>query len=401
MNYLNKLRMNAGLPLDLTLEAQTKQITEARETPKRRTELANKDKKTLKQQERGIKRAMEHIKQAITTLERLPATDFRGEIPHFISELEDLLDGGEGGMEGYLSNISDEASNFGKDSSPEPEPEMDMEPEMDDEMDAADDDIDAAPMPFAADSAAGAPAYESDSDSDDFLANLSPEGKEQLKAAITMLSLLQAGPMIKETMERIAEITGKPLEEAMHYYNVNYDSFEDTKDKDRPVNVSNGSSNDEQYMDTLPATKKEAPEQTRTTDQQNNAMNTDSKSAGDDMSKSFKTPAHIKKAIKDVIADMKAEAKAEAKRNQGRAKDAEWLYNDTANAFEELLALLDAGTLYDFKLAQTKAQSLMGPMYHKIPTKVWKFLANGGEARSLKSYMTEVPKGYEKGTVKK
>ena len=401
MNYLNKLRMNAGLPLDLTLEAQgdtnAQKITEARETPKRRSELSSKDKKSVKQQERGVKRAMQHIKQAIATLEKLPATDFRGEIPHFIGELEDLLDGGEGGMEGYLSTISDEYANFDKSA----EPEMDVEPEMD----AAEDDVDMdeEPMPFIAPDAhdgVGAAPMESNED-DDFLKNLTPEGKEQLKAAITMLSLLQAGPMIKETMERIAEITGKPLEEAMHYYNVNYDSFEDTKDKDRPVNVSNGSSNDEQYMDDLPPTKKEAPEQTRTTDQQNTAMNTDSKSSGDDMSKAFKTPAHIKTAIKDVIADMKKEAKAEAKRNQGRAKDAEWLYNDTANAFEELLALLDAGTLYDFKLAQTKAQTLMGPMYHKIPTKVWKFLANGGEARSLKSYMTEVPKGYEKGTVKK
>jgi len=61
---------------------------------------------------------------------------------------------------------------------------------------------------------------------------------------------------------------------------------------------------------------------------------------------------------------------------------------------------LDAGTLYDFKLAQTKAQTLMGPMYHKIPTKVWKFLADGGENRSLKSYMTELPKNLQHGAKK-
>jgi hypothetical protein len=398
MNYLNKLRLNAGLPMDLALEAKGEssenQITEARETPKRRTELASKDKRSIKQQERGVKRAMEHIKQAITQLEKIPATDFRGEIPHFISELEDLLDGGQGGMEGYLATVADEGANFGK----EPEPEMSDEPEMDDPADL-DDEMDEPPMDIVSpdvDKGMGASAMESDED--DFLANLSPEAKSQLKAAISMLGMLSAGPMIKETMERIAVITGKPLEEAMHYYNVNYDSFEDTKDKDRPVNVSNGSSNDEQYMDDLPATKKEAPEQTRTMNQQDNSPQDKS---GDDLANSFKTPNHIKKAIKDVIADMKKEAKTEAKRNQGRAKDAEWLYNDTANAFEEILAFLDAGTLYDFKLAQTKAQSLMGPMYHKIPTKVWKFLANGGEPRSLKSYMSEVPKSYQQGTVKK
>jgi len=255
----------------------------------------------------------------------------------------------------------------------EPEPEMDMDAPLDDEDDAA----------FEA-------------DTDDFLKNLTTQDKEQLKAAISMLSMLSAGPMIKETMERIATITGKPLEEAMHYYNVNYDSFEDSG---RPVNVSNGSSNDEQYMDAdaVKNLKKEGPEQTKTMDQQDNS---DQDKSGDDLSNSFKTPAHIKKALKDAVADFRAEAKTEAKRNQGRSKEAEWLYTDSANAFEEILAFLDAGTLYDFKLAQTKAQTLMGPMYHKIPTKVWKFLANGGESRSLKSYMTELPKHLQHGAKK-
>ncbi len=376
MHHLNKLRLSAGIPMDLALEAvqtKAKPITEARETPKMRSELASKDKKSLKGQERAVKRAMEHVKQAITTLEKIPATDFRGEIPHFIGELEDLLDGNTGGMMGYLAGISDEHASFGMEVEPEADDEMDMDISPDDEM-GMDDEA----------------AYESD---DDFLKNLTSHDKEQLKAAISMLSMLSAGPMIKETMERIATITGKPLEEAMHYYNVNYDSFEDSS---RPVNVSNGSSNDEQYMDAdaVKNLKKEGPEQTKTMDQQDNS---DQDKSGDDLSNNFKTPAHIKKALKDAVADFRKEAKTEAKRNQGRSKEAEWLYNDSANAFEEILAYLDAGTLYDFKLAQTKAQTLMGPMYHKIPTKVWKFLANGGESRSLKSYMTELPKHLQHG----
>jgi len=387
MHHLNKLRLSAGIPMDLALEAaqpnikpNAKPITEARETPKMRSDLGTKDKKSLKNQERGVKRAMEHIKQAISTLEKIPATDYRGEIPHFIGELEDLLDGGEGGMEGYLTGISDEHSSFGKEPEPEMGDEMDMEPEMDDPL--VDD-----PETLGDDEA----AYESDDE--DFLSNLSPEGKSQLKAAISMLGMLSAGPMIKETMERIATITGKPLDEAMHYYNVNYDSFEDSG---RPVNVSDGSSNDEQYMDAeaVQNLKTEHPEQTRTMDQQDNSKQDKS---GDDLANSFKTPAHIKKALKDAIAGFRKEADTEAKRNQGRSKEAEQLYNDTGNAFEEILAYLDAGTLYDFKLAQVKAQTLMGPMYHKIPTKVWKFLANGGESRSLKSYMTELPKNLQHG----
>jgi len=137
MHHLNKLRLNAGLTMDLALETQQaseeNKLTEARETPKRRSELTGKDKKSLKSQERGVKRAMEHVKQAIAVLEKIPATDYRGEIPHFIGELEDLLDGGEGGMTGYLDNISGEAADFGK----EPEmDDMDMEPEMEPELDA-------------------------------------------------------------------------------------------------------------------------------------------------------------------------------------------------------------------------------------------------------------------------
>ena len=383
MHELNKLRLSAGLVIDPSLE-KTVKITEARETPKMRSDLRPKDKKSLKGQERGVKRAMEHIKQAITVLERIPATDYRGEIPHFIGELEDLLDGNTGGMMGYLSGITDEYSEFGKEEM-EPDPEMDMEPEMDEP--SLDDEMEPEMEPEMGDEDEA--AYESDED--DFLQNLSAQDKSQLKAAISMLSMLSAGPMIKETMERIATITKKPLEEAMHYYNVNYDSFEDSA---RPVNVSNGSANDEQYMDAeaVKNLKKEGPEQTRTMDQQDNSKQDKS---GDDLSNSFKTPTHIKKALKDAIADFRKDAKAESRRNQGRSKEAEWLYNDSAAAFEEILAYMDAGTLYDFKLAQTKAQTLMGPMYHKIPTKVWKFLADGGENRSLKSYMTELPKNLQ------
>jgi len=61
-----------------------------------------------------------------------------------------------------------------------------------------------------------------------------------------------------------------------------------------------------------------------------------------------------------------------------------------ATAFSDLLDKLEKGTLYDFKEAQVFAQSLMGPMLHKIPADVWKFIVNGGETRSLKDYMKKV-----------
>ena len=71
-------------------------------------------------------------------------------------------------------------------------------------------------------------------------------------------------------------------------------------------------------------------------------------------------------------------------------RDAANFYNDLANAFEDLYNKLNAGTIYDFKQAQIFAQTLMGPMLHKLPNDVWKFLSHGGQTRSLKSYMQEI-----------
>jgi hypothetical protein len=228
-------------------------------------------------------------------------------------------------------------------------------------------------------------AYESDAD--DFLKNLSAEEKEQLKTAITTLRMISGGSMIRETMEKISKITGKTLEEAMHYYNVNYDSFEDTTKKERPVNVADGTSNDEQVMDVLDPVKKESPEQLRTMDQQDNSPQDKS---GDDLSTKVKVPNGIKQSLKTEI----EAARAEAKRQDVRDKDAALFYKDLADAFEDLLGHLEKGTRYDIKQAQVFAQTLMGPMLHKLPNDVWKFISNGGESRSLKSYMTPVDKKY-------
>jgi len=387
MKPLNKLRINAGLPMDLTIETapdvEGKQITEAREAPRMSRDLATTDKRSLGSKVRGVERAMDHIRQAIGVLEKIPATDYSGEIPHFISELEDLLDGDtRSGMTGYLDTISGERDNFGK------EPELEADPEeMDADMEMSDD------PEMAVDDEMGAmddmPPEEDEvmPEADDFMKNLTPKQQEQLAAAIATLSILTNGSMIKETMMRVAKITGKTLEEAAGYYNVNYDSWEDSS---RPVNVSNGSANDEQVMDTMSDPKKEGPEQTKTMDQQDNSPVDKS---GDDLSNTIKIPKYVTKGLKDAIADFRKSEKDEQKRNKGFAKDAEYLYRDSARAFEELLELLN-GSVYDFKLAQVKMSSLMGPMLHKIPPKIVKFIASGGEPQSLKSYMTEVPKKY-------
>ena len=108
MKELNKMRMAAGLPIDGSIEiTEKKVIREARDTPRRKADLKTSDAKSLKAKTRGCEMACNHINAAIEALEKIPATDFGGEVPRFIGELEDLMDaGGEGGMEAYLEQCT-------------------------------------------------------------------------------------------------------------------------------------------------------------------------------------------------------------------------------------------------------------------------------------------------------
>lgn len=173
------------------------------------------------------------------------------------------------------------------------------------------------------------------------------------------------------------------LDESMMYYNDMNKDFED--DPSKPINVSDGSSNSEQVWDEPmdpKNTKDESPEQLRTGDEQSEQDQSD----GLDIEADMKIPAGIKSQLTAAIKDAKAESDKMSVSN----KDASYFYNDLARAFQDLKDHLDKGTRYDFKLAQTYAQSLMGPMIHKLPTDVWKFLTNGGATRSLKDYMKPV-----------
>ena len=101
-----------------------------------------------------------------------------------------------------------------------------------------------------------------------------------------------------------------------------------------------------------------------------------------------KIPSSIKSELKSVIDELEKEAN---KNSHGghTANENQQLFRDTANALQELLDHLD-GTLYGMQKAQIHASSLMGPMQTKIPAKVWKFIVNGGQQRSLKDYVINV-----------
>lgn len=373
MKELNRLRLAAGIPIDASIEITEKQqITEARDAPRRKTDLKQVDGKSLKAKIRGVGNAVKHINAAVEALEKIPATDFSGDVPRFIGELEDLLDsGGSSGMEGYLEMISSDKRKY--DGEEKKKVRKEEEEEAYGELEAKQEEEEAHEI-----------ATE-DQDIGDFIKNFSDEQLENIQQAMDALKKLTGG-MIGESTEHaeMATVFGDRIEEAMHYYNVNYDGHED--DKEKPINVSDGSSNVEQVWDEQEE-KNESPAQLKTMDQQDNS---EQDKSGDDLSNKFKVPNGIKQSLRTEI----EKAKQEADRLDMRDKDASYFYKDLGKAFEDLLGHLDKGTVYDFKQAQVFAQTLMGPMLHKIPTDVWKFLTNGGETRSLKSYMQKVDKKY-------
>lgn len=390
MKELNLMRLAAGLPIDASIEITEKaHITEARDTPKRKADLRKADAKSLKSKKRGLEQAVKYIGGAIEALEKIPAIDFSGDVPRFIGELEDLLDtGGSGGMEDYLEMVTSELRKA--ESVDKKEQRKTEEEEQYAELEAAE--AEAAFDAEVENDRKKAEIYKNsmkneDENIGDFIKNLSVEQRNQLHIAMDALQQMAGGAIIGESNAyKVAnKITEGRIEEAMHYYDVQYPSSHEANG-DKPINVSDGSANGEQVMDTLPPTKKESPAQLKKAENGKEESN----KPHDDMNKAFKVPNGIKQALRTEI----DAANKESKSLDSRDKDASYFYKDLANAFEDLLKHLEKGTLYDFKQAQNFAQTLMGPMLHKIPTEVWKFLTNGGETRSLKSYMSPVDKKF-------
>ncbi|VAW58921.1 hypothetical protein MNBD_GAMMA08-1553 [hydrothermal vent metagenome] len=403
MHPLNELRLNAGIVIDPALEITKpkEQITEARDAPRRKSDLKSSDTKTLKSKVRGCVQACNHINQAIEVLSTVPSTDFGGEVPRFIQELEDLMDaGGDSGMEAYLEQctcglrkaegIDKEAKRRADDEEALAEleaakAEEEFEREVESDRIAADE--------YKAEVSSKADKSMRTEDEDElgsFIKALSPDQQKQIKVALDALNSIATGVVSEGNVEKNAldimeSFFGEHVSEAMHYYGAQYKgSHEEAGDK--PINVSDGNANGEQVMDTLPPTKNESPEQLKTGE---NGKPEDNKTH-DDINSPIRVPNGIKQSLRTEIQKAKKEAESQDTRN----KEASYFYNDLAKAFEDLLGHLEGGTRNDMKQAQIFAQTLMGPMLHKIPTDVWKFITNGGETRSLKSYMSPVDKKY-------
>lgn len=168
------------------------------------------------------------------------------------------------------------------------------------------------------------------------------------------------------------------MRESVHYYDEFYKDYEE--DEEKPVNVADGSSNDEQVYDDMER-KPESPNQLREPGELSKQDNSEY-----DINKKMTVPSNITGALR-TEAD---KARSEANKLDVRDKASAQFYRDLGKAFDDLRGHLEKGTVYDVKQAQIFATTLMGPMLHKLPNDVWKWLTNSGKTRSLKDYMKEV-----------
>lgn len=166
----------------------------------------------------------------------------------------------------------------------------------------------------------------------------------------------------------------KVNESTFNYTKSNKVSFED--EKEDPVNVVGQA--DGQWANMFKLKPVEAPTQL---DQRGDAsMN--------EYTDKVVVPSQVKTAMQDVINTFVTEAKK--LEGYQTSADTYELYNNTAKAFQTIQDKLNTGTIQSIKEAQLFASSLMGPMFHKIPSVVWNFLASGGQKRSLKDFMIKV-----------
>jgi len=509
MHKLNQLRLLSGIPVKL--ETEQTNLSEDRKVPLRRSELKASDQKSLSKRVAGLSSAIKHVQNAIKSLDKIPATDFGGDVQHAIAELEDILEGDNGStglihlMDKFDKDHTSRVKSDKKEAKTKAEEEeaadfnagmqldedetlalnenwydvkvkhrdtdgFKIKAESRDEAEekaetrlanmrggkgliisvkintdvATNDESRFAKKLDAMDtkdkesllkkadqqSRAGGSLtpledyvlkssnyktqkITSNSDEkeksaekvDESISKGSYEVKDRVRTSMGNGTIVSAAKpnssFFKDSPSkhgsddfynvkldkddalakklRVAGETHKfgsfdfkgHVKESMHYYVDNkYTNYED--DDDKPVNVTDGSANDEQVWDGRSKGTDESPSQLATKQ--------------DDAEEKMTIPAGIKSQLKAEI----DQARKEAKMLDTSNKDAANFYNDLATAFEDLYNKLSTGTVYDFKQAQTFAQTFMGPMLHKLPNDVWKFLSNGGQSRSLKSYMQEI-----------
>lgn len=346
MKKINELRLLAGLPIKSEYE---KTITEAQTVPRSRKELAAKSAKNMKARVENIRTALQHLESAYEALDNIPATDYLNDVPSLMSSLQDMIHGDGkqevGGVQELVKVFEEEFRVWERHKNGlKTHRKNKKEQTANDDSDKSDEDQ--IPEKVEDDNNV---VVEKETEIDD--AEKEKDKKEE------------------EEEEEEENVTKESM--SVHTdgnFPISHENADD------PVNVADNQKNlyykNGEDFD-------ESPNQLN-----NNKCNDSTK---------ISVPAGIRKALQTEINQARSEAKSFERR---RDFDSFNFYNDLANAFEELKTKLEIGTVHGMKEAQIFMTTLMGPMYHKIPNVVIKFVANGGVTRSLKNYMTDVSKEY-------
>ena len=390
---LTKMLLAAGVPIDLS--KRIREVSEAREVPKTKRDLMPAEPKYEKAKARACKNAIKHIKTAIALLEKAPATDFSGDIPRFIAELEELVTD----MEEYHSSITNEDVStetqpeetekeddayeieFSVDTSAEdkkPTTESKEEKEENKEEKEEEEEKEDKKEKSDKDKKDEEKKEEKDEDKEEKEEKKEEDTENKLfKEIVKLVKELIKNNQMQESVDTLKQKYGKQLVEAALEVVYAFDN-----QKTSPGNVFVTDKKASTIYDRINEPRREGPSQLKSKDQFENSKDKN-KDVGDDLTKKVKVPPRIKKMLKDEI----EKAKSEAEKLDVTEKDSAKFYKQLANAFQDILNHLEKGTMYDLKRAQVYAQSLMGPMLHKLPADVWLYLTNGGEINSLKAYM--------------
>lgn len=189
---------------------------------------------------------------------------------------------------------------------------------------------------------------------------------------------------IKKQGNEYVIVNNKQKTNEAHYYGDGYPSHEDDDDAAMNVVDYDQEGDIDASTNSPDSTKTEVPQQTYNRGEE----------SSETQEAEVKVPNDIKQELKDTIEAFRNEAERLEQRGGSTAAYNREFYNNTAEAFEDLLGYLELGTIEGIKGAQIYASKLMGPMLHKIPTNTWKFIQRGGINQSLKSYMGQVHDDY-------
>lgn len=98
----------------------------------------------------------------------------------------------------------------------------------------------------------------------------------------------------------------------------------------------------------------------------------------------------VPKEVLRLLQDGASEARRTAENLIITKSEDKRFYGDLAQAFDDLHGMLSAGTIDGVKQAQIFLTSLMGPMLYRVPSEVATFIAQGGEPRTLRSYVNSI-----------